>query len=42
MTELTPEMAGRYAHLSERAGRLRGKTSTDRSRLLTARERNNP
>ncbi len=34
MTELSAEMAGRYAHLSERAGKLRGKTSTDRSKLL--------
>jgi hypothetical protein len=34
MTELSAEMAGRYATLSERAGRLRGKTATDRSKGL--------
>jgi Na+/melibiose symporter-like transporter len=34
MTELSADMAGRYQHLTERATRLRGKTSTDRSKAL--------
>ena len=38
MTELSAglseEMAGRYRHLTERAARLRGRTSTDRSKAL--------
>jgi hypothetical protein len=34
MTELSPEMARRYGRLTDRATSLRGRTSTDRSRLL--------
>jgi Na+/melibiose symporter-like transporter len=34
MTELSADMIGRYEHLTKRAAKLRGKTSTDRSKLL--------
>ena len=34
MTELSADMAGRYSHLTERATKLRGRTSTDRSKAL--------
>ncbi|MFN2537915.1 MAG: hypothetical protein ABR549_07140 [Mycobacteriales bacterium] len=34
MTELSADMVGRYQHLTERATKLRGKTSTDRSKAL--------
>jgi hypothetical protein len=34
MTELSADMLGRYEHLTERAARLRGRTSTDRSKAL--------
>jgi len=34
MTELSADMVGRYQHLSDRAAKLRGKTSTDRSKAL--------
>ena len=34
MSELSADMAGRYQHLTDRATKLRGKTSTDRSKAL--------
>ena len=34
MTEISAEMAGRYAQLTSRATKLRGRTSNDNSRLL--------
>jgi len=34
MTELSADMLGRYQNLTERAAKLRGRTSTDRSKAL--------
>jgi hypothetical protein len=34
MSELSADMVGRYESLTARAGRLRGKTATDRSKAL--------
>ena len=34
MTELSADMLGRYQNLTARASRLRGRTATDRSKLL--------